>query len=241
MSDAATRLRAVPAAVVSDVLDGLGLRDQLLPHGIGPLAPGQTVCGPAFPIAGRTDAETAPEAGLRRYLEMLGHVPHGHVVVMAAGDETAAHFGELSATWVQARDCPGVVIDGGLRDIPVLRRMGYPIFCRYHSTRSIAGRWSPVSMGEPVEIGGVAHRPGRPDRRRRRRRGGRPGRGGRRGGGARRGDRRRGEPRAQRGGDGHAADRGVRPVGQLLAMTSQSRSTSAAPDEFRRAPESNRT
>lgn len=155
MSDAATRLRAVPAAVVSDVLDGLGLRDQLLPHGIGPLQPGQVVCGPAFPIGGRTDAETAPEAGLRRYLEMLGHVPHGHVVVMAAGDETAAHFGELSATWVQARDCPGVVIDGGLRDIPVLRRMGYPIFCRYHSTRSIAGRWSPVSMGEPVEIGGV--------------------------------------------------------------------------------------
>jgi 4-hydroxy-4-methyl-2-oxoglutarate aldolase len=156
VSDVATRLRAVPAAVVSDVLDGLGLRDQLLPHGIGPLAPGQTVCGPAFPIAGRTDTETAPEAGLRRYLEMLGHVPHGHVVVMAAGDETAAHFGELSATWVQARDCPGVVIDGGLRDIPVLRRMGYPIFCRYHSTRSIAGRWAPVSMGDPVEIGGVA-------------------------------------------------------------------------------------
>ena len=155
MTDAATRLRAVPAAVVSDVLDGLGLRDQLLPHGIGPLLPGQTVCGPAFPIAGRTDAETAPEAGLRGYLEMLGHVPHGHVVVMAAGDETAAHFGELSATWVQARDCPGVVIDCGLRDIPVLRGMGYPIFHRYHSTRSIAGRWSPVSMGEPVEIGGV--------------------------------------------------------------------------------------
>ena len=63
MSDAATRLRAVPAAVVSDVLDGLGLRDQLLPHGIGPLQPGQAVCGPAFPDRRPDGLRDAPGDG----------------------------------------------------------------------------------------------------------------------------------------------------------------------------------
>jgi regulator of RNase E activity RraA len=47
------------------------------------------------------------------------------------------------------------VVDGGTRDIPALRELRFPVFCRYHSTRSIAGRWMPVSVGEPVEVGGV--------------------------------------------------------------------------------------
>ena len=145
----------MPAAVVSDVLDGLGRREQLLPHGLGPLDPGLTVCGPAYPVLGRTDVSTDVQTGLRRYLEAMGQVPEGHVLVLAAGDDTAAHFGELTATWLRARGCPGVVVDGGTRDIPQLRAMGFPVFCRYHSTRSIAGRWMPVSLGEPVEIGGV--------------------------------------------------------------------------------------
>jgi len=151
----AQRLRAVPASVASDVLDALGLREQLLPHGLGPLEPGQTVCGPVYPVLGRTDPTTDVTSGLRRYLEAIGGVPEGHVFVLAAGDQTAAHFGELTATWLRSRGCPGVVVDGGTRDIPLLRAMGFPVFCRYHSTRSIAGRWAPVSLGEPVEIGGV--------------------------------------------------------------------------------------
>jgi 4-hydroxy-4-methyl-2-oxoglutarate aldolase len=142
-------------AAVADVLDSLGLENQTLPPAIGPLRPGMRLEGPVFAIEGRPHAGHDYETSIRRILEMLGAVPPGHVPVYATGDETCAQFGELSATALAAQGCPGVVLDGGTRDVAFIERQGFPVFCRYTTPLDSVPRWEAVAWGNEVEIGGV--------------------------------------------------------------------------------------
>jgi len=147
---------SVYTAALTDVLDGLGRRHQTLPPGIVPLEPGARVAGPAFTVKGRTNHSIDPETSIRRVLEMLGAVPAGHVAVYEAGDRTCAHFGELSATSLVARGVAGVVIDGGCRDVDMVRQTGLPVFTRYSTPQDAVSRWEVLEWGHEIEIEGVA-------------------------------------------------------------------------------------
>ena len=142
-------------AAVADVLDSLGLRGQTLPPAIGPLQPGMRLEGPAFAVEGRPRERTDYDASIRRILEMLGAVPPGAVPVYATHDEEAAQFGELSATALQAKGCPGVVLDGGCRDVGFIESAGFPVFCRYATPQDSVPRWECGEWGHTVTIGGV--------------------------------------------------------------------------------------
>ena len=143
------------AAAVADVLDGLGLRRQTLPPEIGPLRPGMRLEGPAFAVEGEPRDQDDPDASIRRILAMLGDVPGGAVPVYATHDDEAAQFGELSATSLQAKGCPGVVLDGGCRDTGFIEEIGFPVFCRYATPLDSVPRWHCAEWGHAVTIGGV--------------------------------------------------------------------------------------
>jgi 4-hydroxy-4-methyl-2-oxoglutarate aldolase len=86
---------------------------------------------------------------------MLGAVPPGHVAVYEAGDTTCAHFGELSAASLVARGVAGVVIDGGCRDVDMVRETGLPVFARYSTPQDAVSRWEVLEWGHEIEIEGV--------------------------------------------------------------------------------------
>jgi len=86
---------------------------------------------------------------------MLGAAPADSVLVLAANDHAAAHFGELSAAWFRARKVRGAVIDGATRDTASIVRMGFPTFVRYRSPQDSVPRWRVADWGQPVTIGGV--------------------------------------------------------------------------------------
>jgi regulator of RNase E activity RraA len=142
-------------AAVADVLDSLGLDRQTLPPAIGPLSPGMRLRGPAFAVEGRPRADAEYEPSIRRILEMLGAVPPGHVPVYATHDDGAAQFGELSATTLEAKGCPGVILDGGCRDVAFIERTGFPVFCRYATPQDSVPRWECREWGHRVTIGDV--------------------------------------------------------------------------------------
>lgn len=142
-------------AAVADVLDSLGLERQTLPPAIGPLRPGMRLEGTVFAVEGRPHPGHAYEPSIRKILQMLGDVPPSHVPVYATGDDACAQFGELSATALAAKGCPGVVLDGGTRDVDFIERQGFPVFCRHTTPLDSVPRWEAVAWGHEVEVGGV--------------------------------------------------------------------------------------
>jgi regulator of RNase E activity RraA len=151
------RFERIYTAAVTDVLDDLGLLRQTLPPTIQPLTPDMRLAGYAFTVRGRAQ-RTAPrerEATLRRFLGMLGAVPADSVLVLAAHDNVAAHFGELSAEWCRARRVRGAVIDGSTRDGLAIARLRFPTFARYRTPQDSVPRWRVADWGQPVTIGGV--------------------------------------------------------------------------------------
>ena len=151
------RFARIPTAAVTDVLDELGLQRQTLPSTIRPLAPEMRTAGYAFPVRGRPrrSAPRERDATLRQFLRMLGAVPADSVLVLAANDSTAAHFGELSAAALRARRVRGAVVDGATRDAAGIARARFPTFVRYRTPQDSVPRWRVTDWGQPVTIGGV--------------------------------------------------------------------------------------
>jgi regulator of RNase E activity RraA len=151
------RFARLYTAAITDVLDEMGYLRQTLPHAIQPLAPGMRLAGYAFTARGRAHkgAPRERDATLRRFLGMLGAVPPQSVLVLAANDNEAAHFGELSATWLRARRGRGAVIDGSTRDAAAIVRAGFPTFVRYRTPQDSVPRWRVTDWGQPITLGGV--------------------------------------------------------------------------------------
>ncbi|HZO42585.1 MAG TPA: RraA family protein [Methylomirabilota bacterium] len=151
------RFARVYTAAITDVMDEMGLRRQTLPAAIQPLSPGMRTAGYAFTARGRAHSGSPRERDqtLRQFLGMLGAVPAESVLVLAAHDNVAAHFGELSAAWFRARKVRGAVIDGATRDASAIMRMGFPTFVRYRTPQDSVPRWRVSDWGQPVTIGNV--------------------------------------------------------------------------------------
>ena len=151
------RFARIYTAAITDVMDEMGLRRQTLPSAIQPLAGGMRAAGYAFTARGRPHSGSPRERDqtLKRFLAMLGAAPTDSVLVLAAHDNAAAHFGELSAEWFRARKVRGAVIDGATRDTASIVRMGFPTFVRYRTPQDSVPRWRVADWGQPVTIGGV--------------------------------------------------------------------------------------
>lgn len=151
------RFAKLYTAAITDVLDELGFLRQTLPHTIQPLTPDMRMAGYAFTARGRAHrgAPRDRDATLRRFLDMLGAVPAESVLVLAANDSEAAHFGELSAEWFRARKVRGAVIDGSTRDAASIIRARFPTFVRYRSPQDSVPRWRVSDWGQPITVGGV--------------------------------------------------------------------------------------
>ncbi len=155
------RLTALPyTGAISDILDELGYPNQVLPHEIQSIAPGQTLAGRALTVIGE------PAAGLSRddyflpFLNMLGAIQPGDVVVSQPQDHTVSHFGELSCETAKHRGGLGAILDGGIRDVDYILKLGFPVFARYSTPRDIVGRWKLTAYNVPITIGLVQIHPG---------------------------------------------------------------------------------
>jgi regulator of RNase E activity RraA len=151
------RFARIYTAAITDVMDEMGLLRQALPPAIRPLTPDMRLAGYAFPARGRPfrGKPRDRDATRRRFLAMLGAVPADSVLVLAANDNEAAHFGELSAEWFRARRVRGAVIDGSTRDAASIIRARFPTFVRYRTPQDSVPRWRVSDWGQPLTLGGV--------------------------------------------------------------------------------------
>lgn len=157
--DLTPRLAKLHTSVVHDVMREMGLKDFTLPHTIRPMTVAKILAGPIFTVRGKVDQNADVPATLAAWAHFLSKAKSGHVIVIEANDDAVAHMGELSAETLMRRGVPGVVIDGGTRDVEFLIEMGLPVYARYATPRNIAGHWIVDAMDVPIKIGTTAIHP----------------------------------------------------------------------------------
>lgn len=135
-----TRFLEVDTSNVADVLDKLGYPDQglsadFLPH---PSTAGR-LAGWAYTIRGQMTPST--ETGDPQKMRACQSISPGEVSVWAGDGEGICYFGELIATGMKERGCVGALVDGGVRDVRWLGRLGFPVYARYRTPIQSIGRW----------------------------------------------------------------------------------------------------
>ncbi|MDX6751987.1 ribonuclease activity regulator RraA [Geminicoccaceae bacterium 1502E] len=162
--DGLERLAAIGTATLSMQLVKKGIRRHLI-AGARPLMPGQRIAGPAFTLRfmpGREDVAT-PESytaagGLPEAVEA---VPEGAVVVMEShGVLSSGLLGDILCDRLRIRGARGAVTDGAMRDMPGLRRVGWPVWCGGLTPPPSIGDLYFAGWGMPVGCGGTAVFPG---------------------------------------------------------------------------------
>jgi 4-hydroxy-4-methyl-2-oxoglutarate aldolase len=154
------RLRKIHTALVADILDQLGYRDQVMGYQIRPAFPEAIVIGTAFPIVTRP-ADVAGEGDYEALFDAYEHMGPGDVIVIGtAGNCRSGLWGELLSCGAIARGVTGIVIDGLTRDVLQMNAIPFPSFVREYSPTDSHGRIQFRRARVPVECGGVVVRPG---------------------------------------------------------------------------------
>src|SRR5215475_12432271 len=94
-------------------------------------------------------------------VEMIDNAAPGEIgVIVMEGTLEIAAMGNLMATAAKVRGMAGMVLDGAIRDVWDIRRMGLTVYARSISPRTAVGHYATVARNVPVECGGVKVRPG---------------------------------------------------------------------------------
>ena len=148
------------SSIISDVLDGMGVRGQAMGIDIRPVHDDMVLVGIAATML-MADQYDYEKDTFSLQFQAIDSLKKGEVMMVAAkGTERAALWGELLSTAARYRGARGVVIDGVARDIKLIREMGFPVFAKGVNPISSKGRVIAVDHACPVEISGVMVHPG---------------------------------------------------------------------------------
>lgn len=147
-------------AVVSDVLDSLGYREQVMRADLNPLLPGSVIAGRARTILAVDYYEPLKEP-YGKEIQLVDSLVPGDVVVGGTNESVRnGLWGELMSTASKCRGARGAIIDGFVRDLRKIRSLGFPIWCTGTKPVDSAGRGFSVACDCVVRCGGVMVHPG---------------------------------------------------------------------------------
>jgi regulator of RNase E activity RraA len=152
------QFRDMSAAVLSDVMDALGLMNQAMQPFVRPLDENLVLAGRAR--TGLYMLAYEVREGENPYeveIALVDDLKTGDVPVLACNGPTQriAPWGELLSTAAQARGAAGCITDGLVRDVRQIREMRFPVFHGGIGPLDTKGRARMVQRGVPVECAGV--------------------------------------------------------------------------------------
>ncbi|SDR52799.1 Regulator of RNase E activity RraA [Rhizobiales bacterium GAS113] len=149
-------------AVLSDVLDEVGFRDQAMAARIRPLDDQLVMAGFARTGLFREVFHVAPgENPYELEIKIIDDLKPGDIVVFGCGgSERIAPWGELLTTAARARGAVGAVTDGFVRDVRAIRNASFPVFHGGIAPLDSKGRGKVAEIDVPIACAGVHIEPG---------------------------------------------------------------------------------
>lgn len=151
-------LKALSSAVLSDVMDSLGLHDRAMRPFVRPLDDRHVLLGRArtglyMPVYSVAEGENPYAVEIA----LVDDLQPDEVVVLACDgpSERMAPWGELLTTAAMARRSAGCVTDGMVRDVRQIREMGFPMFQGGISPLDTKGRGHMIRRDVRVQCAGV--------------------------------------------------------------------------------------
>ncbi|MEO5951813.1 MAG: RraA family protein [Chloroflexia bacterium] len=148
-------------AVLSDILDSLGHRRQVMREYIRPVHSRYTVvAGFAHTIA-FVDSDEILANPFDAEIAAVDAIQPNDVVVISTGNSIQnAPWGELLSTAAVARGSRGAVMDGFVRDVKMIEALGFPVFATGMKPVDSNGRGLLTAWGKPIVCGEVEVNPG---------------------------------------------------------------------------------
>jgi regulator of RNase E activity RraA len=104
---------------------------------------------------------STPALATKHSVEMIDEAKPGEVgVIVMEGTLDIAAMGNLMGTGAIERGMAGMVLDGAIRDVWDIRRMGLTVYARSTTPRTAVGHYATVAKNVPVDCAGVTVRPG---------------------------------------------------------------------------------
>lgn len=153
-------LNGLYTAVLADILDAHGFKNQCLNPSIRATTRTTSVAGRVFTMrAVATNVE--PEHPYQLEMEAVDTAEPGDVLVVDAGfDKTCGFWGELLTTACLAKGIRGIVMSACTRDLWALEKLDFPVFGIGSSPADSKGRLDVVNINEPITIGEVVAKTG---------------------------------------------------------------------------------
>lgn len=152
------------SSVISDTMDTLGYLNQALKPSIRPLDDSKTIFGRARTakieaLAPGTPKPDNPFALTIKFMDDLGP---GDIIVRACDPDarTGVTWGELLTAAAMGRGAVGLITDGLIRDVHLIREVGFPVFTNGISPVDGGGRHEMVAADVDVVCGGIPIKPG---------------------------------------------------------------------------------
>lgn len=150
--------RHVEAASVSDAEERLLHEKHYMSHRMQSIFPTK-FAGTAITVLLKKEENHDPEA-LSGMLSAIDSGGHGSVYVMKVEDgQDIAGMGGLMGTAMFARGFAGAVIDGGVRDLPQLKRIGFPVYATGTVPSTSVSHYRFGGMNLALEVDGTRVEP----------------------------------------------------------------------------------
>jgi regulator of RNase E activity RraA len=159
-SELISGFRHVEVASVSDALEQITGKKMYMSHRMQPIFATKFAGFARTVLLKKDEGNKDPEA-LTGMLEAIDQGSADSVYVMVVEDgEDIAGMGGLMGTAMSARGYAGAVIDGGVRDVAYLRKIGFPVFATGIVPSTSVHHYRFGGAQTPLTCNGVAVNPG---------------------------------------------------------------------------------
>lgn len=156
-----------PTPSISDILDDLGVARAVPASVLKPVCPGKVVAGPAITIRYITESTVPKEALQEARKAKLGDkdaysiAEAGDIIVFDNGGRSEiSTMGGLSTRYAINAGVAACIVDGGVRDTGLMKRLGFGVWSRGVTPITGRHRVETIEINGPIVCGGVCVNPG---------------------------------------------------------------------------------